>query len=86
VLGSAVLGVTGGECLYADRDLGHFGPLPVRLSWVLVALPGLMLTYLGQGALLMLYASKASNPFYYMFPEQYLYAVIALSTITTIHQ
>lgn len=82
VLGSAVLGVTGGECLYAD--LGHFGPLPVRLSWVLVALPGLMLNYLGQGALLMRDASKASNPFYYMFPEQYLDAVIALSTIATI--
>jgi KUP system potassium uptake protein len=81
VLGYAVLGVTGGECLYAD--LGHFGPLPVRLSWALVTLPGLVLNYLGQGALLMRDPSKVSNPFYYMFPDQFLYPAVALSTIAT---
>ncbi len=81
VLGSAVLGVTGAECLYAD--LGHFGPLPIRLSWGLVTLPGLALNYLGQGALLMRDPSKVSNPFYYMFPDRFLIPAVALATIAT---
>src|SRR5262249_58691916 len=31
VLGSVVLAVTGGEAVYAD--MGHFGPLPIRVAW-----------------------------------------------------
>ena len=81
VIGSAVLGITGGECLYAD--LGHFGPLPIRLSWLLVAMPGLVLNYLGQGALLMQDPKKVSNPFYYMFPDRFLIPAVALATIAT---
>ncbi len=50
-IGNVVLGVTGSECLYAD--MGHFGALPVRLSWALVTYPALTLNYLGQGALLL---------------------------------
>lgn len=82
VMGNIVLGVTGSECLYAD--MGHFGPLPIRLSWGLVTLPALALNYMGQGALLMGDASKASNPFYFLFPDNYLYPAVALSTIATV--
>jgi len=51
VLGSVVLCITGGEALYAD--MGHFGRAPIRLSWYCVVLPGLLLNYFGQGALLL---------------------------------
>ena len=30
-MGAVVLTVTGGEALYAD--MGHFGPVPIRLAW-----------------------------------------------------
>jgi amino acid transporter len=40
-LGSVVLAVTGAEALYAD--MGHFGRRPIRLSWLWIVLPGLML-------------------------------------------
>ena len=33
------LAVTGGEAFYAD--MGHFGPLPIRIAWFGVALPAL---------------------------------------------
>jgi hypothetical protein len=33
VLGAAFLTLTGAEAMYAD--MGHFGPLPIRLGWVL---------------------------------------------------
>ena len=51
VLGAVVLAITGGEALYAD--MGHFGPRPIRLGLVVIALPALLLNYFGQGALLL---------------------------------
>ena len=50
VIGGAFLAVTGGEAFYAD--MGHFGPLPIRVAWFGVALPALTLNYFGQGGLL----------------------------------
>src|SRR6478735_1902596 len=47
VLAAVFLTVTGGEALYAD--LGHFGPVPIRMAWFFVVLPALMLNYFGQG-------------------------------------
>jgi KUP system potassium uptake protein len=57
--------VTGGEALYAD--LGHFGRRPIRLAWFVIALPGLLLNYYGQGALL-LRDPSVSNPYYQLAP------------------
>ena len=45
-MGSVVLCVTGCEAMYAD--MGHFGKNPVRVSWILVVYPSLILNYLGQ--------------------------------------
>jgi KUP system potassium uptake protein len=66
VLGTVFLVVTGGEALYAD--LGHFGPRPIRLAWFALAMPGLLLNYLGQGALLLTRPEAAPNPFFRMAP------------------
>ena len=51
LLGSVVLVITGAEALYAD--LGHFGRTPIRLAWLCVVMPALLLNYFGQGALLL---------------------------------
>jgi KUP system potassium uptake protein len=51
VLGSVVLAVTGGEALYAD--MGHFGARPIRVAWLALAMPALVLCYFGQGALIL---------------------------------
>ena len=55
ILGAAFLAVTGGEAMYAD--MGHFGRVPIRLAWFVVALPALVLNYFGQAALLITDAS-----------------------------
>lgn len=81
-LGSVVLCITGGEALYAD--MGHFGRMPIRLSWYTIVLPGLILNYFGQGALLLTHPEMASNPFYGMVPQALLYPMVALSTVATI--
>jgi len=67
-LSSVVLSVTGAEALYAD--MGHFGRNPIRLSWLSVVLPSLMLCYLGQGALLLTDPTAIRNPFFLLAPEE----------------
>ncbi|MGB4346846.1 MAG: potassium transporter Kup [Burkholderiaceae bacterium] len=82
VMGSVVLVVTGVEALYLD--MGHFGAKPVRLAWLLVALPALLINYFGQGALLMSNPDAISSPFFMMVPEWALWPMIAMATLATV--
>jgi KUP system potassium uptake protein len=78
VLGAVFLVVTGGEALYTD--MGHFGRRPIRWAWFGLVLPGLLLNYFGQGALLLRDPSAARNPFYLIAPDWALYPLVALAT------
>ena len=82
ILGVIFLVVTGGEALYAD--MGHFGRFPIRLAWFTVALPGLLLNYFGQGALLITHPEFVENPFYYLAPELALIPMVILATCATV--
>jgi KUP system potassium uptake protein len=82
VMGSVVLVVTCVEALYLD--MGHFGSKPVRLAWLLVTLPALLINYFGQGALLMSNPDAISNPFFMMLPEWSLWPMVILATIATV--
>jgi KUP system potassium uptake protein len=85
VLGSVVLAITGGEALYAD--MGHFGRRPIRIAWYGLVLPGLVLNYFGQGALLLQHPDRAvaDNPFFAMVPKGPLtYALVALAAAATV--
>ena len=65
-LGAVVLALTGAEALYAD--MGHFGAVPIRVSWFGLVFPALGLNYLGQGALLLAEPNSVDSPFYHLFP------------------
>lgn len=82
VLGAVFLVVTGGEALYAD--MGHFGARPIRLGWFGAALPGLLLNYFGQGALLLHEPDAVVNPFYHLVPRWALPLLIVIATAATI--
>jgi KUP system potassium uptake protein len=82
VLGGVVLVITGGEALYAD--MGHFGRKPIRLAWLCVAMPALMLNYFGQGAILLREPAAAQNPFYLVVPSWALYPTIGIATAAAI--
>jgi KUP system potassium uptake protein len=82
VLGAVVLCITGGEALYAD--MGHFGKRPIRLAWLTVAMPSLMVNYLGQGALLLHDPAARENPFYLLAPAWALYPMIGVATAAAI--
>lgn len=82
VLGAVFLAVTGAEALYAD--MGHFGKKPIQLAWLFVAFPALLLTYFGQGALVLSRPHAIENPFFLMFPQWALLPVVVLATLATI--
>jgi len=82
VLGAVFLAVTGGEAMYAD--MGHFGPLPIRLGWFGVVLPGLVLNYFGQGALLLSDPRAIENPFYLLAPRWAHYPMVGFANAATI--
>ena len=82
VLGAAFLTLTGAEAMYAD--MGHFGPLPIRLGWFAVVFPALVLNYLGQGALLLADPSAVENPFYLLAPGWAHYPMVAFATVATV--
>jgi KUP system potassium uptake protein len=82
VLGAVVLVITGGEALYAD--MGHFGKRPIRVAWLGIAMPALLLNYMGQGAILLGEPEAARNPFYLLAPGWALYPMIAVATAAAI--
>jgi len=82
VLGSVVLCITGGEALYAD--MGHFGRLPIRISWTLLVFPCLLLNYFGQCASVMVDPAAVGNPFYSLSPAWFTIPLLFISTSAAI--
>jgi KUP system potassium uptake protein len=82
VLGTVFLVVTGGEALYAD--MGHVGKRPIRVAWLGLVLPALLLNYFGQGALLLHEPEAAANVFYLMAPAWALYPLVILAACATV--
>jgi len=81
-LSSVVLAVTGAEALYAD--MGHFGRNPIKLSWMSIVMPALMLNYMGQGALLIVNPEAIRNPFFLLAPEELRLPLVILATMATV--
>ena len=82
ILGAAFLAVTGGEAMYAD--MGHFGRLPIRLAWFIIALPALVLNYFGQAGLLLTDATAVDNPFYQLAPDWAQFPLVAFAAVATV--
>jgi KUP system potassium uptake protein len=84
-LGGVVLAVTGAEALYADR--GHFGANPIRIGWFAIALPALVLNYLGQAVWVLHHPtvthSSSFNPFFQVAPRWALWPLVILATFAT---
>ena len=81
-LGAVFLAVTGAEALYAD--MGHFGRRPIRLAFLALVLPALLLNYFGQGALLLRRPDAVANPFYLLAPRWALYPLLLIATLAAI--
>jgi KUP system potassium uptake protein len=82
ILGGVFLTVTGGEALYAD--MGSFGKGPVRLAWFGLVWPSLLLSYFGQGALVLTNAAAAHKPLFALVPAIMLPWMVLLATLAAI--
>ncbi len=82
VLGAVFLTLTGGEALYAD--MGHFGRKPIRIAWLCLVFPALLLNYFGQAAFVLANPAGIQNPFYRMIPEWALYPMVVLATCAAV--
>jgi KUP system potassium uptake protein len=82
ILGAVFLVVTGSEALYAD--MGHFGKQPVRIAWLGLVWPALLLNYFGQGALVLSADGAVANPFFALASPGWLPALVVLATAATI--
>ena len=81
-MGSAVLAVTGAEALYAD--MGHFGRNPIRMSWLAVVLPALVLNYLGQASLLLRDPQALQSPFYLLAPQWFQWPLLIIAAMAAV--
>ena len=81
-LAAVVLAVTGAEALYAD--LGHFGRAPITRAWLLLVFPACILSYMGQGALVLDDPSKSSGAFFHLVPGWGQVPMVVLATAATV--
>ena len=80
--GSIVLAVTGAEALYAD--MGHFGRKPIRTAWLSLVMPGLLLNYFGQGALIIEDPTRIKQVFFELVPQDFIIGLVVLSTLAAV--
>ena len=81
-LAAVVLAVTGAEALYAD--MGHFGRGPIRFAWVFVVFPACILSYMGQGALVLGNRAAISNPFFLLVPKWAQLPMVCVAAAATV--
>jgi KUP system potassium uptake protein len=81
-LASVVLAITGAEALYAD--MGHFGRPAISRAWLLLVFPACILSYLGQGALILEHPDAVAAPFFRLMPHGGLIPLVLLATAATV--
>jgi len=82
-LTAVVLAVTGAEALYAD--MGHFGRAPITRVWLLFVFPACILSYLGQGALILGDPRRAiASPFFLLVPGWARLPMVFLAAAATV--
>jgi KUP system potassium uptake protein len=82
-LAAVVLAVTGAEALYAD--MGHFGRAPITRVWLLLVFPACILSYMGQGALILGDPRRAiASPFFLLVPGWARLPMVFLAAAATV--
>lgn len=81
-LAAVVLAVTGAEALYAD--MGHFGRRAITRAWLVLVFPACVLSYMGQGALILDDPANLSAPFFLLVPGWGRLPMVLLATAATV--
>ncbi|XP_058219240.1 probable potassium transporter 13 [Rhododendron vialii] len=81
-LGGVVLCITGAEAMFAD--LGHFSQSSLRIAFMLVVYPCLVLAYMGEAAYLSQNRIDLQSSFFNAIPERIFWPVFGITTLATI--
>ncbi|XP_073135061.1 potassium transporter 4-like [Henckelia pumila] len=81
-LGGVLLAITGTEAMYAD--LGHFTSFSIRLAFVLLVYPCLVVQYMGQAAYLSKHISSIPSSFYDSIPRVVFWPIFVIATLAAI--
>ncbi|XP_020086247.1 probable potassium transporter 2 isoform X2 [Ananas comosus] len=81
-LGGILLSITGTEAMFAD--LGHFTDASIRLAFVTIIYPCLVLQYMGQAAFLSKHVFDVPASFYESIPQPVFWPVFVVGTLAAI--
>ncbi|GFP90344.1 potassium transporter 4 [Phtheirospermum japonicum] len=81
-LGGVLLSITGTEAMFAD--LGHFSARSIRIAFVFLVYPCLVMQYMGQAAYLSRNISSIPNSFYAALPDGVFWPVFVIATLAAI--
>ncbi|KAL3635098.1 Potassium transporter 4 [Castilleja foliolosa] len=81
-LGGVLLSITGTEAMFAD--LGHFSSRSIRIAFVFLVYPCLVVQYMGQAAYLSKNISSIPNSFYAALPDGVFWPVFVIATLAAI--
>ncbi|WP_321795785.1 KUP/HAK/KT family potassium transporter [Caballeronia sp. J97] len=82
ILGAVILALTGAEALYAD--IGHFGRRAIRLAWLIVVFPAIIVGYFGQAATILHQPGAAKQPFFFAAPSWALIPTVLIALLATV--
>ncbi|KAI3470269.1 hypothetical protein Pfo_026932 [Paulownia fortunei] len=81
-LGGVLLSITGTEAMFAD--LGHFSASSIRIAFVFLVYPCLVMQYMGQAAYLSKNIPSIPNSFYDSIPGGVFWPVFVIATLAAI--
>ncbi|KAJ8493307.1 hypothetical protein OPV22_015028 [Ensete ventricosum] len=81
-LGGLVLCITGAEAMFAD--LGHFSNLSIRIAFMAVVYPCLVVAYMGEAAYLSKHREDLQQSFFKALPESVFWPVFVIATLATV--
>jgi KUP system potassium uptake protein len=82
ILGAVILALTGAEALYAD--IGHFGRPAIRLAWLFIVFPSIIIGYFGQAATMLYQPGSERQPFFYAAPSWALIPTVLIALVATV--
>jgi KUP system potassium uptake protein len=82
VLGAVILALTGAEALYAD--IGHFGRRAIRLAWLVIVFPAIVIGYFGQAATMLYQPGASQQPFFSAAPAWALIPTVVIALLATV--
>ncbi|KAH6809323.1 K+ uptake transporter 3 [Perilla frutescens var. frutescens] len=81
-LGGVLLSITGTEAMFAD--LGHFSANSIRMAFIVLVYPCLVVQYMGQAAFLSKNISSIPNGFYDSIPEGLFWPFLVIATLAAV--